>query len=142
MKTECEPLSIFKTIQNDPKFSIFVEACTYIGLDKTLHSGGPYTLFIPDNEGFCKLSEDFVDHYYLPENRDKLLTLLTHHIIPVKLASSDLKSGKLRTLSGKKCEFNSFSGKLSIDQSIITHFDTECENGVVHIIERVIFLEI
>ncbi len=137
--TEVNKPSIFQTLQTNPKFSLFVKACTDCGLDQTLTHGGPYTLFSPSDLAFSRLSKEHIEDLFLPENRDQLVTILTYHILPVEMSYMDLKNGRLRTLSGKKCEVIRNAEMLTIGHAMIIDFDIVCENGILHVVDKVIF---
>ena len=134
--------SILETALSHPHFSTLCEICKGAGIAPTLKDGGPYTVFAPTNEAFLGLEKGALDHLLKPENQVDLVTLLTYHIIPSWLPSHTFKVGKLRTLSGKRCELGRRHGRICIDHAEIIHCDLECSNGCIHTIDRVILPEL
>jgi uncharacterized surface protein with fasciclin (FAS1) repeats len=134
--------SILETALSHPHFSTLCQICQRAGIAPTLKDGGPYTFFAPTNEAFLRLEKGALDNLLRPENKVDLITLLTYHIIPSRLPSNTFKVGKIRTLSGKRCELGRRHGRLCIDHAEIIHCDLECSNGCIHTIDRVMLPEI
>ena len=65
------------------------------GLVDALKGDGPFTVFAPTDEAFAKLPKGTVETLLKPENKDKLVDILTYHVISGKVASK--KAVKLDT---------------------------------------------
>src|SRR6056297_2920813 len=86
---ESEPDIVDIAASNDD-FSTLVAAVTAAGLVETLKGDGPFTVFAPTNDAFAALPAGTVESLLLPENKDKLTSILTYHVVPGKVMSGDL----------------------------------------------------
>ncbi|MEX1309813.1 MAG: fasciclin domain-containing protein, partial [Candidatus Sulfomarinibacteraceae bacterium] len=74
-------------------FTTLVAAVEAAGLVETLKGDGPFTVFAPTDEAFAALPEGTVETLLQPENRDQLVAILTYHVVPGKVMSTDLSDG-------------------------------------------------
>lgn len=118
-------------------FSTLVTAVTKAGLVDTLKGDGPFTVFAPTNEAFAKLPEGTVENLLKPENKDKLISILTYHVVAGKVMAADVKAGKVKTFEGSKATI-SIEGGVSIDKAKVVATDVVASNGVIHVIDTVI----
>ena len=129
---------IVDTAVSTGKFNTLVAAVKAAGLVETLKGDGPFTVFAPTDEAFAKLPEGTVASLLKPENKEKLVAVLTYHVVPGKLMAADvLAASSLKTVNGKEAKISSTDGPM-IDGAKIVGTDVECSNGVVHIIDSVI----
>lgn len=119
-------------------FSTLVAAVKAAGLVDTLKGDGPFTVFAPTNEAFAKLPEGTVESLLKPENKDKLVSILTYHVVPAKVMAKDVAAGVVATVNGQKAEVSVADGKVAIDGANITATDIVGSNGVIHVIDTVI----
>ncbi len=116
-----------------------VEAGDLVGV---LKGDGPYTVFAPTDEAFSKLPAGTLETLLAPENKDQLIQILTYHVVPEKISSSDLRDGaKVKTVQGQEITVSLKNGKAMINNAEITAADIEATNGVVHVIDAVILPE-
>ena len=95
--------NIVQNAVNSKDHTTLVAAVKAAGLVGTLESKGPFTVFAPTNTAFGKLPAGTVDKLVKPENKASLTKILTYHVVPGKLAASDLKDGmKLKTAEGEE----------------------------------------
>ena len=107
-------------------------------LEKKLKSDGPWTLFAPNNGAFQKLG-DKVDALLKPANKDKLVKLLSHHVLAGKVASKDLQGEQEpKALDGEGVKIVKSDGKVTVDGHNVVKADIHASNGVVHIIDGVL----
>jgi len=107
-----------------------------------LKGDGPFTVFAPTNEAFAKLPEGTVESLLKPENKDKLIAVLTYHVVAGKVMSTDLENGmEAETVQGQKIKVMLADGKAMINNATVTTADIEATNGVVHVIDTVILPE-
>jgi uncharacterized surface protein with fasciclin (FAS1) repeats len=127
------------TIASDTdNLSTLVTAVQAAGLVETLQSDGPFTVFAPTNEAFAALPDGTLESLLLEENRDKLVQILTYHVVPGKVMSTDLEDGMMsETVEGSSVTVD-LDGGVSIDNANVVTADIEADNGVVHIIDAVI----
>ena len=82
-------------------FNTLAAALTAAGLVETLKGEGPFTVFAPTDAAFAALPAGTVEDLLKPENKDKLVAVLTYHVVPGKVMSTDLTEGmKAATVNG------------------------------------------
>merc|ERR1712199_23574 len=112
-------------------------------LVETLSSPGPFTVFAATNEGFAALPEGTLDTLLKPENKDQLVDILTYHVLPEQVLSTDLKSfQRVQTVEGKNLHVIKKSGGVYVSPDIkslktVVGADNLASNGVAHIIDGV-----
>lgn len=118
--------------------STLVEAVKAGGLVETLKGEGPYTVFAPTNEAFEKLPAGTLESLLKPENKDKLVQILTYHVVPGNVMSTDLEDGMTaKTAEGSEIEVN-LGESVMINNATVVKADIKATNGVVHVIDTVI----
>lgn len=120
-------------------FKTLAAALTAAGLVDTLKGQGPFTVFAPTDEAFAKLPAGTVESLLKPENREKLVAILTYHVVPGKVLASDvvkLKSAK--TVNGKEVTVKVGDSGVMVDGAKVVATDIESSNGVIHVIDSVI----
>ncbi|MCV6597653.1 MAG: fasciclin domain-containing protein [Mangrovicoccus sp.] len=123
-------------------FETLVAAVGAAGLVDTLKSEGPFTVFAPSDEAFAALPEGTVESLLEPENKDKLVEILTLHVVPAKVMSSEIvdQTVTARTVNGEKLLIDGRKGVKVNDAKVISA-DIETDNGVIHVIDKVILPE-
>jgi uncharacterized surface protein with fasciclin (FAS1) repeats len=125
-------------VQTDA-LSTLVAAVQAGDLVDVLKGDGPFTVFAPTNEAFSKLPAGTVEELLKPENKDKLVAVLTYHVVPGKVYSKDLKDGmKAKTAQGSEITISLKDGKALVNNATVAAADIEASNGVVHVIDTVI----
>ena len=121
-------------------FKTLVAAVQAAGLVDTLKGEGPFTVFAPTDEAFAALGTT-VEDLLKPENKDKLVAVLTYHVIPGKVMSSDLTDDMTAaTVQGSNVTIDLDNGAMVNDATVVTP-DIETSNGVIHVIDKVIVPE-
>ncbi len=120
-------------------FKTLVAAAQAAGLVETLKGPGPFTVFAPTDEAFAKLPAGTVESLLKPENKDKLVAILTYHVVPGKVMSTDLagKTTKAKTVEGQEVTIDATSG-VKVDNATVVKADIAADNGVIHVIDAVI----
>ena len=119
-------------------FSTLVAAVEKAGLVETLIGDGPFTVFAPTDEAFAKLPEGTVES--LLNDIPALTRILTYHVVPGKYMSSDVASlESLKSVEGSSIPIKVEEGKVYVSNAMITAVDIEASNGVIHVIDTVIF---
>merc|ERR1719231_1791868 len=94
--------NIVELAQSVDDLSTLVAAVVAGDLVDTLSSPGPFTVFAPTNEGFAALPAGTLDTLLKPENKDQLVDILTYHVLPAQVLSTDLKFFQsVATVEGK-----------------------------------------
>jgi len=121
-------------------FKTLVAAVQAAGLVDALKADGPLTVFAPTDEAFAKLPEGTVESLLKPENKEKLVAILTYHVVSGKVpAETAVKLDKATALSKKDIKLAVKDGTLTLNDSAkVTTADVDCSNGVIHIIDTVI----
>ncbi|OWY13784.1 Nex18 symbiotically induced protein [Thioclava sp. F34-6] len=131
-------MDIVDTAVNAGSFETLVAAVQAAGLVDTLKGDGPFTVFAPTDEAFAALPEGTVDDLLKPENKDKLTSILTYHVVPGKVMSGDLSDGMMAaTVQGSEVTIKS-DPAVMVDDASVTQADVEASNGVIHVIDKVI----
>lgn len=130
---------IVDTAVSAGQFNTLVAAVQAAGLVDTLKGDGPFTVFAPTDEAFAKLPDGTVEDLLKPENKDKLVAILTYHVVPGKIMSADIagKTAMVETVEGDKLSVDATNGVKVDDAKVITA-DIEASNGVIHVIDSVV----
>lgn len=136
--------NIVETAAANSNFSTLVAAVQAAGLAETLSGTGPFTVFAPTNAAFEKLPAGTVDTLLKPENKTQLTDILTYHVVPSKVLSSQLSNGqKITTVQGEQLTVEITDGKVYLvdakgGKAMVTTADLETSNGVIHVIDAVL----
>lgn len=130
---------IVDTAASAGTFDTLVAAVKAADLVDTLKGDGPFTVFAPSDEAFAALPAGTVEDLLKPENKDKLVAVLTYHVVPGKVMSGDIAGKKLdvTTVQGGDIAVNATNG-VTINEATVTTADIETTNGVIHVIDKVI----
>ena len=130
---------IVDTAAGNPAFSTLVAAVQAAGLVETLKGAGPFTVFAPTNDAFAKLPAGTVEDLLKPENKAKLVKILTYHVVAGKVMSADLagKKTEAATVEGGKVTVDAMKGVMVNDATVVTA-DVAASNGVIHAIDTVL----
>jgi uncharacterized surface protein with fasciclin (FAS1) repeats len=119
-------------------FTTLVAAVQAAGLVETLKGPGPFTVFAPTDAAFAALPAGTVEDLLKPENKDKLVAVLTYHVVPGKVMSTDLSEGlKAKTVQGSEVTIT-LEGGPKVNGAAISTPDIVASNGVIHVIDAVI----
>lgn len=120
-------------------FKTLVAAVKAAGLVETLKGEGPFTVFAPTDEAFAKLPKGTVEDLLKPENKKKLVAVLTYHVVPGKVMAKDVVGLKeAKTVQGSSAKITVADGKVKIDAANVVKTDIVTSNGVIHVIDSVI----
>ena len=130
---------IVDTAVSAGQFETLVTAVKAAGLVEVLKGEGPFTVFAPTDEAFAKLPAGTVQDLLKPENKAQLVAVLTYHVVPGKIMSSDIagKMVEVKTVQGSELSVNATQGVM-IDNAQVISADIETSNGVIHVIDTVV----
>jgi uncharacterized surface protein with fasciclin (FAS1) repeats len=129
---------IVDTAAGTEGFSTLVAAVQAAGLVDTLKGDGPFTVFAPTDAAFAALPEGTVESLLLPENKEQLISILTYHVVPGKVMSTDLVDDMTAaTVQGGDIMIDLDNGVMINDASVAAA-DIVTSNGVIHVIDKVI----
>ena len=143
--------NIIENAVNSKDHTTLVAAVKAAELVETLKGEGPFTVFAPTNEAFEKLPKGTVETLLMAENKAKLQSILTYHVVAGKVSVMDLmkmiKDGngkaELTTvnggtltamLKGKKVQLKDAADNIST----VTIADVNQSNGIIHVIDAVV----
>lgn len=119
-------------------FTTLAAALEAAGLVETLKGEGPFTVFAPTDAAFAALPAGTVEDLLKPENKDKLVAILTYHVVAGKVMSTDLTEGMMaKTVQGGEATIT-LEGGPKVDGAVISTADIAASNGVIHVIDSVI----
>jgi len=120
-------------------FKTLVSAVKAAGLVDTLKGDGPFTVFAPTDDAFAKLPEGTVESLLKPENKDKLVGILTYHVVAGKVkAKKAAKLDSAETVNGAKLTISPSGKTLMINKSKVVKADIKTSNGIIHVIDQVL----
>ncbi|MGR8948540.1 MAG: fasciclin domain-containing protein [Gammaproteobacteria bacterium] len=120
-------------------FEMLVAALTAAGLIDTLKGDGPFTVFAPTDEAFAALPEGTLESLLKPENKDRLISILTYHVVPGNVKAADVAQvTEAKTVQGDSVKVTVNDSGVMIDDAKVLATDIEASNGVIHVIDQVI----
>jgi len=131
--------NIVQTAVAAGSFTTLVAAVKAAGLAETLSGPGPFTVFAPTDDAFKKLPAGTVESLLKPENKAKLVKILTYHVVPGMLMAKDVVGAKsLKTVEGQDLTVKVMGSMVHINGAMISKTDIVASNGVIHVIDSVI----
>jgi len=130
--------NIAEIVSGVDEFSTLEAALEAAELTEALAGEGPFTVFAPPNEAFEALPEGVVDALLMPENQDLLTDVLTYHVVPGAVVSSDLTTGDVETLEGSTVPVVVDGDMVMVGDANVVAADIPATNGVIHIIDSVL----
>jgi uncharacterized surface protein with fasciclin (FAS1) repeats len=122
-------------------FKTLVAAVTAAKLVETLKSQGPFTVFAPTDEAFAKLPKGTVEG--LLKDIPKLTAILKYHVVEGAVPAADVVQHKnITTLQGQDLKVDAAKWHLhknvKINDADIVKADITTDNGVIHVIDKVL----
>ena len=136
--TDTSTLTVVDVIAADPSLSILANALKAADLNATLQGAGPFTILAPNDAAFAKISPNALEDLMKPENKDKLVTLLTYHVLPEKIGSPAIRTMQAKSANGSTLNIKSDANGVTINNAHILQKDIKASNGVIHIIDTVL----
>ncbi|MEH1936558.1 MAG: fasciclin domain-containing protein [Nostoc sp.] len=125
--------------ESNASFTTLTKALKAAGLTGALQGKDNLTIFAPTNAAFAKLPPDALQELLKPANKEVLIKILTYHVVPGKVLSTDLKSGEVKSLEGGtiNVKVDPTTG-VTVNDAKVTQADITASNGVIHAIDQVI----
>ena len=122
------------------QFNTLAAALKAAGLIDTLKGKGPFTVFAPTDAAFAKLPAGTVANLLKPENKAKLVQILTYHVVPGKIMSASLAGKKTdaKTVEGRNISIDATMGSVKVNSATVLSADVAADNGVIHVIDTVV----
>jgi len=137
-----EKADIVDTAVAAGNFTTLAAALEAAGLVDTLKSEGPFTVFAPTDEAFANLPDGTVESLLLPENKDKLVAILTYHVVAGEVVAADVVTlSEATTVNGENVDINVEDGTVYVNDATVVATDIMASNGVIHVIDTVLIPE-
>jgi transforming growth factor-beta-induced protein len=145
---DCAPLqaqhssrnpSIPQVAKSAGQFGTLLAAVEAAGLTETLLGRGPFTVFAPTDDAFARLPNGTVQDLLKPENRDRLRTILTYHVVAGRVTAEQARGvSSAETVAGQRVRVSTNGDQLRINDATVRIADIPASNGIVHVIDRVL----
>ncbi len=120
-------------------FKTLAAALTAADLVDTLKGKGPFTVFAPTDEAFSKLPAGTVENLLKPENKAKLVSILTYHVVAGSVMAADVvKLKEATTVQGGKVSIMLHGADVMVNDANVVKTDIQASNGVIHVIDKVL----
>ena len=126
---------IVETAVSAGQFKTLAAALQEAGLVDTLKGKGPFTVFAPTDEAFAKIPKAQLDA--LLADREKLVAVLTYHVVPGQVMAKDVQAGEVATVQGSTLNVTTRGG-VKVDNANVVKTDITADNGVIHVIDSVV----
>ena len=137
-ESSAETGNIVEVASGNESFNTLVQAIEAAGLADTLSdSSANYTVFAPTDEAFDQLPEGTLEYLLQPENKEVLQQVLSYHVVPNKITSTEISGGTVDTLNGGLATATTDMGVV-INNASVVNADIETSNGVIHAVNRVL----
>jgi uncharacterized surface protein with fasciclin (FAS1) repeats len=130
------PHNIVETAREAGAFQTLLTAVDAAGLGETLADGGPFTVFAPTDDAFAALPQETVQA--LLEDPPALVRILTYHVVPGRIMSAQITHDtEQKTVEGGVLTI-AVNGGVTVNDATVIQADVQAENGVIHVIDRVL----
>ena len=131
-------MDIVDTAKSAGTFNTLVKALKAADLVDTLRGDGPFTVFAPTDAAFAKLPAGTLNDLLKPENKAKLQSILTYHVVAGKVKSKTAATlNSAKTVNGSSFAVRYQGGELMVDKSKVIQADIMSSNGIIHVIDTV-----
>ncbi len=125
--------SIIETLEDSEHLGVFLDLVRIAGMEPMLRERGPFTVFVPTDEAFSRVQKDRMDE--IRQDADKLLLIVSYHIVPGQLTSEDLRSiAAVRSSLGTDLVIRSSDRGITVNSVPLVETDAFCTNGICHAI--------
>jgi uncharacterized surface protein with fasciclin (FAS1) repeats len=130
------PTTVAQTIAANPQLTTATRLIQEAGLTETLQGAGPFTVFVPTDAAFQAVPAAVVEA--LGKDKIRLKAVLSYHVVPGALLSSDVKNGPIKTVQGSDLSLYRSGTFVTADEAVVITADVRATNGVVHIVDKVL----
>ncbi|PRX54555.1 fasciclin domain-containing protein [Flagellimonas meridianipacifica] len=131
--------------------SMLIAAVEATEIDEVLEKSGPFTVFAPSDAAFQRFSSDKLKQLMTSNDKSKLKSLVSYHIVAGKLTASRILKAMCRgngkasftTIQGKKLQAHMEGYDIVLTDPLgntarIIQADVSQQNGIIHEIDSVI----
>ncbi len=125
--------NIIETLEDSENLAVFLDLVRIAGMEPMLRERGPFTVFVPTDEAFSRVQKERMDE--IRQDADKLLLIVSYHVVPGRLASEDLRSiAAVRSSLGTDLVIRSSDRGITVNSVPLVDTDAFCTNGICHAI--------
>lgn len=139
--TKAEPNSgsVIDLVASDERFSTLKAALDAAKLTTFFQWDNKKTVFAPTNDAFAKLPKGTVESLLKPENKDRLVQILSYHVHPGDLnLAAALGSKNVDTVEKSPIKVAFRDGAVKVNDSSLLEADIEATDGKIHVIDSVL----
>ena len=131
---------IVDTAVSAGNFTTLVAFVKTAGLLDTLKGPGPFTVFAPTDAAFAALPGGTVETLLKPENKAKLVSILTYHVLPGRVMSTDIAGKKLdpKIVEGQTLAIDATGAAVKVNDATVTKADIGTDTGAIHVVDKVL----
>lgn len=130
------PKTIADTAAANPQLTTLNKLINEAGLADTLRGPGPYTVFAPTDAAFKAMPAATLEA--LANDKNRLKTVLSYHVVAGALTSSDVKNGPVKTVQGGDVTLYRSGTFLTVEEAVVTTADVRATNGVIQVVDKVL----
>ena len=133
------PKSVIATAVADGRFTTLKAALDAAKLTTFFQWDNKLTVFAPTDEAFAKLPKGTLEDLLKPENKDRLVAILSHHVHPgSKNLAEALSERSVKTIEGTPLRVRFEDGRVMVNKAALVNADIECSDGTIHVIDTVL----
>ena len=129
--------TIVSIASTNDSFDVLTALLKHAKLVGVLNGETEFTVFAPTDDAFGRLPKGTIESLYQPENRELLSTILTYHVVPGSVASTQLSSGSVDSVAGIPLDISVESGVM-VNSANVVSADIEASNGIIHVVDTVL----
>jgi monofunctional biosynthetic peptidoglycan transglycosylase len=138
-KTSQGPSKVIETVAADGRFGTLMKALDAAGLTPFFQWDNKLTVFAPTDEAFAKLPVETLSDLLKPENKEQLISLLSHHVVTGQVLLSDALAAKeAKTIHGAPLTITFTKGDVLANNAVLVDADMVCSNGVIHVVDSIL----
>lgn len=138
-KSSKGPKRLIDTAVADGRFSTLKKALDAAGLIPFFQWDNPLTVLAPTDDAFAKLPKETLEDLLKPENKDKLVKILSYHVIPGNNSLADaLGANEVKTVEGSPVSIAFSGGRVRINDATLIDADVKAKDGMIHVIDTVL----
>ena len=130
------PKTIADTAAADPQLTTLNKLLNDAGMADTLRGAGPYTVFAPTDDAFKAVPAATMDA--IAKDKERLKAVLSYHVVPGTLTSTDVKNGPVKTVQGSNVTLYKSGTFLTVEEALVTTPDVHATNGVIQVVDKVL----
>lgn len=131
--------NLAQMMATNDSFKTLSQALQAAGLTETLVKDGPYTVFAPTDKAFAALPQGTLENLLKPENKEELTQILSYHMVPGQVTSSQLTPGQVKTVEGSPVTIrvDNANRQVTVNDAKVIQVDIPASNGVIYAIDKV-----